>query len=298
MSARAGSRQGVAIALVLLAALLVGGAVMTFLSTVLQEGRQTARMMKQIRAEAIAESAVARLASLVNQRAWEDRFYLTHAIKQAAANPGVLPEPVMPFTHDAPPFSETGPEYASGAISFSGAIKDVNTERRLYHVRVLVNYQGYQLLGLFDLKYAEGVLRSASRDPVWFRVVKSDGATPGDDVDQELEAIHREKNLPQNVLDNPAEANKLNNSDPRNPQAAERWIAPLVAQPIANGFDPGQIPEGSWRWDETARAKTQPRGVALQTFQVTQLWPVQNGMIVGPPITVLTPAPYGVAFPY
>lgn len=183
-------RGGFVLVLALVIALVVGVLVLVFQETVRRESRGTHRLIRAIRAEVIADSVITRIAGIIHHDPWEERFYLRRALASVAAG-GDAPPIEYAFNHTSFPFEETGPEFASGATSFVGSVKDISAMDRKYRVRVQVHNHGADFLFVYDMRYVQGLLGPLNRDPVVQRSSLFE-ETPLDQLDARVDAIWKE----------------------------------------------------------------------------------------------------------
>lgn len=212
------SRHGFAVALVFVAALIAGVLIFAFQQSVIHEFRGTSRLVRAARAESIGESAVAKIASAINHDPWEERFYLRYALRMGAAAGGA-PAIEYPFNHESFPFHEDGPEFANGSASFVGTIHDISANQKRYRVRVMVQFQGAEILLVYDLRHTQGVLGPLNRDPVVQRATL-DEETPMDVVDSRVTAIWEEAQDPLSMIDGGEDQALLTAVEPQPPEEA------------------------------------------------------------------------------
>ena len=192
-------RRGMAIPLVVVLMAVAAVAIFVFQYVVSQEASGTHKLVRTMHAEAICDRVVNRLAAVIGQKTWEDRFYLLLAIKNAPSS-DTLPEAKYAFDQDHFPFGSEGPEYASGDASFTGSVKDVSAVEQRYRITVKAKYKGVAVMGIYDLTHAKGTLGPLNRSNVDLRVMKVDDAPAQNAVDAEMDAIPVEVTKPENVM--------------------------------------------------------------------------------------------------
>ena len=84
-------RRGVNLVLVLILTAVIASAMMSFLTTVGSEGRETADLVWRIRAKETGLGVAARVAAAVNQQPWEARFWGPGSVKAVLLEPGQFP---------------------------------------------------------------------------------------------------------------------------------------------------------------------------------------------------------------
>ena len=170
------SRAGMALVLVMVLLLLSGFAFGVYFWLVSGETDRTAAQSKEIQAAALGEGVAARIAALVNQWPWRDRFYQKLA-------PGA---PAFIFTQATFPFFLAGRDYKSGDIAFLGSIHDL-AQPLNYRIRLEVVYFGQRVHMTFDKVYSTSVLSVADADGA--KAVRHNEGGSQDALDTLLEQI-------------------------------------------------------------------------------------------------------------
>jgi hypothetical protein len=169
--------RGVAIVIVMVVALFCLFLVGVFFFLARGEQDRTQFLSYEIQATIIGEGVAARIASLVDQNAWADRFYV------ALARPGT---PYL-FTHDRFPFKmEHGP-FARGDCGFSGVVYDHPTLPFTYRIIVEVSYRGRRVQQSWDKVYPQNLLHVTDSETTVVSA-HSQGAAAGR-IDQFVDGI-------------------------------------------------------------------------------------------------------------
>lgn len=118
------------------------------------EQDRTQILSHETQAAIVGEGVAARLASLVNQNAWADRFYV------------VLGKPGTPyfFTHDRFPFKMEHGSFARGECAFSGVIYDHPKLPFTYRIVAEVSYRGRKVQMTWDKLYPHNLLHVTDSD--------------------------------------------------------------------------------------------------------------------------------------
>jgi hypothetical protein len=143
------------------------------------ETDRTVVQAREIQATIIGEGVSSRIASLVNQFTWADRFY-----KQLA--PGGTR---YQFTHQRFPFDFHEGLFATGDASFVGSVEDLQTPGT-YRIKLEILVQGQKVLMTWDKTYPRALLSVASQDSTVLAGHQDPSAR--DSVDQLLDRIRRE----------------------------------------------------------------------------------------------------------
>lgn len=175
MPRRSGMAMVLVLAIVMLCAFFTG--VFFFLAR--GETDRTVVQQREIQGTIIGEGVAARIAALVNQFPWSERFY-----KKMAGS-----APRYQFTHQRFPFDFHEGLFATGDASFVGGIEDLTTPGA-YRIKLEVLVQGHKVLMTWDKAYPQALLSVASQDST----VLAGHQEPGvrDPVDKILERIRRE----------------------------------------------------------------------------------------------------------
>lgn len=212
---------GSTLLLVLLLTGIAAVAIMTFFSTVRQERSRTAKLIQRTRAQNMARRVVSRIAALVQQKPWSNRFFLDQP---------------FPFYSSEGLLKEDGGDFRDGNVNYEGVIQKLSALEKRFRVKLRLTYPSlsmashdYKYSSSWDLQYSEGILGSLNRMHVLGSAESDDPDTPQDDLDRQLDLIR-------DVARRPA----------KEPQIAGGEGEPLVedirmAEQVAEGVKAGEL---------------------------------------------------------
>lgn len=174
-------RVGSTLLLVLFLASIAGIAVMTFFNTVRRERGRAARVLQRTRGQAIARRVVMRIAALVQQKPWSERFFKE--------------KPVRIYSSEGA-FKEDGVEFKAGSVHYEGEVKQLSALNKWFRIKLRVVLpsgsfatKDYAYNSAWDLRYSEGILGAMNRCNVLASAETDDIDAPEDQLDQELDFI-------------------------------------------------------------------------------------------------------------
>lgn len=249
-----------------------------YLNTVLQEGRGTRALTREIKARSVADSTISRIASLINQRPFEERFYLVWAMAHGRPQPAYLFDSEVA---DRFPIFEFA-DFKGLGVELRGKVQDASVPQKLTRVKLEVVHDGYVLRSVYDVRFSEGLLGALNRESVI--TVKDLPDLPdiaSDDVDLRMDAVKREANRPEKVAADPEDQVRVRDvQKTREDEPAD--LAGFGGKPVLAGLNPptlantppdasagtvdqlgGALPAGSpQRWSMADREKAKAAAAA------------------------------------
>jgi len=169
-------------ALVLVLALVMVSSIFSAFWFFLASGEKdrTRGHAREIEASIIGEGAASRIAALVDQSPWSERFY----VRLAQTGRPFL------FTHKTVPFDMRHGGFASGDVSFAGTIYDHPKVPLTFRIVMEIEVRGSRVVMTWDKVYPQGLLSSSCTDGSLLSA-QAEGSS-SDRVDQLIDDIRND----------------------------------------------------------------------------------------------------------
>ena len=153
-------RRGSVLALVVLFAFLISSALTALAYLTRGDAGGTAELVREVHANALAESIVAQLDARAARRPWSARFWLLEAQAAGAAAPyGV------DFHQGSGHVDLTGDVLPADRYDYRGRIEDADVEQGIYRVIVEVTVDGQAFARAWERRAGDSLLRGITRVP-------------------------------------------------------------------------------------------------------------------------------------